>query len=281
MGYNEDSFADHVAEWLERGWLPCGSRLIEFGSQEFYSEPTATRAAVRDFLIRQSVSEADADAAIGPHGPFRVAGVYRALGIEYASIDVDRMYGSTYFDLNTFCVPRKWVGYFDFVNNEGTIEHLVNPINGFQVTHDMLKVGGIARHNGPLTGMRDHGFFYATPKFYAWMCGENGYEVLKAAVRLKGPPTPFECPLFTTKPPGLALVDVAFELMYRKTRDQPFVFPADHLQHGPARAIAQTLNVNMAAYASARLHADAEVGSAQEETNSIGSVDPGPQRRHS
>src|SRR5262249_51059083 len=142
------------------------------------------------------------------------------------------------------------------VNNEGTIEHLVNPINGFQVAHEMARVGGIIRHNGPLSGMREHGFMYPTAKFYAHMSGDNAYEVLRAAVRLTGAPTPFDDPFFTIRPEGLALIDVAFELIVRKTRESPFVFPVDQLQCSASQALKSRLNSNMAEYSKRRLASD-------------------------
>jgi hypothetical protein len=81
-----------------------------------------------------------------------VDAIYAALGIEYLAIDVDGACGSTFFDLNTFAAPAAWCSAFDFVNNEGTIEHLANPINGFHVAHDIAKVGAVIRHNFPLVG---------------------------------------------------------------------------------------------------------------------------------
>jgi len=70
-------------------------------------------------------------------------------------------------------VPPDWVGAFDMANNEGTIEHLINPINGFQVAHELLKPGGVARHSMPLTGCWDHGLFHPTSSFYLAMLNQN------------------------------------------------------------------------------------------------------------
>jgi hypothetical protein len=35
------------------------------------------------------------------------------------------------------------------VNNEGTVEHFANPMNDFQVAHEIAKPGGVIRHNFP------------------------------------------------------------------------------------------------------------------------------------
>lgn len=99
--------------------------------------------------------------------------------------------------MNTFAAPAEWRGAFDFVNNEGTIEHLANPLNGFRVAHDIAKAGGVIRHNFPLVGWTQHGFANLTSKFYAHLIGDNAYEVLRAEVTLSEP-TPFNDPLFTT-----------------------------------------------------------------------------------
>jgi SAM-dependent methyltransferase len=111
---------------------------------------------------------------------FSIANTYRALGVDYTSIDVDGQHGSTFFDLNTFALPPDWMGAFDMANNEGTIEHLINPINGFQVTHELLKPGGVARHSIPLSGHSEHGLLYPTRKFYDLLLRENGYEAIES-----------------------------------------------------------------------------------------------------
>jgi hypothetical protein len=257
MGYSEGYFEGPVANWLENGWLPKDGSIIELGAQEFYSDPVVTRSKVRQFLLAQDKTEAEVSEVMGESGLFPVANVYRSLGIAYTAIDVDRTHDSTYFDLNTFVVPPEWIGRYDFVNNEGTIEHLVNPINGFNVIHELLKVGGVARHSMPLSGWREHGFVYPTTKFYAQLIGANGYEVLQAYVEASERPTPFECPLFKTKSSDFALTDVWLHLVYRKTSDHAFAFPSDHLIAPDAANIAQRLAQNLTAYSRARLHCDA------------------------
>lgn len=157
MGYNADYFSTRVASWLNQGWLFPGARLIDFGAQEFYCDPQAAREHTRAFLLARGKTPGEADAVVGRDGTILVAEVYRALGVDYVAIDVDEAHGSTFFDLNTFAPPSEWIGAFDMVNNEGTIEHLINPINGFQVTHELLKPGGVAHHSVPLTGCREHG----------------------------------------------------------------------------------------------------------------------------
>src|SRR5207244_4474487 len=116
--------------------------------------------------------------------PLRVADVYRAIGIEYSAIDVEDADGSRLLDLNCFTPPPEWHSAFDLVNNEGAIEHLTNPINGFQVAHELLKPGGVAVHSIPLSGHRNHGLMHPTVKFYGKLVGLNGYERLRSDISI-------------------------------------------------------------------------------------------------
>lgn len=241
MGYNHTYFGHAVQAWLDAGWLGKGKRIIEFGAQEFFSDPKETREHVRAFLMKNGFDPVVADGVIGKHLP-KVQLIYEMLGIGYTAIDVDNALGSVFFDLNTFTTPPEWMGAFDFINDEGTVEHLINPINCFHVAHDMAKVGGIIRHSFPLTGWRDHGFFYPTPKFCAHMVGENGYELLEANALYTGH-TPFEDPFFKVPtdretPP---VTDMWAVMIYRKTRDQPFVIPVDHVMGPTAEASTRRL----------------------------------------
>jgi hypothetical protein len=134
-------------------------------------------AEIGVFLREQRISQ-DAIDDLLRNGP-KVASIYDAFGVNYTAIDVDSAHGSKFFDLNTSESPIYWRNTFNFVNNEGTIEHLVNPINGFLVAHETVKVGGVVRHSLPLIGWRDHGFLCPTTKFYAHLVGVNGYEPLQ------------------------------------------------------------------------------------------------------
>jgi SAM-dependent methyltransferase len=255
VGYSAEYFSRHVARWLDERWLFPGARLIEFGAQEFYCDPQAARDHTRAFLVARGKSVTEIDAAIGRSGTFPVANVYRALGIDYLAIDVDEAYGSTFFDLNTFAPPPEWIGAFDMVNNEGTIEHLINPINGFQLTHELLKPGGVARHNAPLTGCWDHGLFHPTSGFYLAMVNENRYELLEGRADFQ-PARPWDDPLFKLAEQH-DIPSLWGLIIYRKQIDEAFRPPADHLLTPRAGAIASRLAANWAAYSARRFHGDA------------------------
>jgi SAM-dependent methyltransferase len=255
VGYSAEYFPAHVARWLDAGWLFAGARLIEFGAQEFYCDPDAAREQTRAFLLARGKSDAEIADAVGRGGKFPVADVYRALGIDYCAIDVDAAHGSTFFDLNTFAPPADWVGAFDMVNNEGTIEHLINPINGFQVAHELLKPGGVARHSMPLTGCWDHGLFHPTSSFYLAMLNENRYELLDARAEVQSA-RPWANELFRIAG-GADIVDLWGSLIYRKQIDDAFRPPADHLQTIGAASIAARLAADWAAFSARRFNGDA------------------------
>jgi SAM-dependent methyltransferase len=263
MGYSVDYFGSEVNAWMEAGWLKAGSRLIEFGGQEFYCDQDEARGYAERFLRRRGVPEDRIRAAIGTNEKVSVAAIHRALDVDYSSIDIDDKYGAAFFDLNCFAPPMDWRGAFDFVNNEGTIEHLVSPINGFQVTHELLKVGGIARHSIPLTGHRDHGFIYPTVKFYACMVGQNQYELLRSDILVGQSDLDFVDSRFRTlaedgKPlakNGIRLTDAWLVLVYRKTRPLEFRVPSDHLVVDDPEALAERLSGSFSAFSRMRLTA--------------------------
>jgi hypothetical protein len=241
MGCSALYFSDRVQSWLWLGWLKSGNLFLDFGAQEFNADDADTRRELRAFLRKQQVSQYTIDAAL--QGALRVSNIFEAIGVRYTAVDVDGSHGSKFLDLNTSQPPASWRNTFDFINNEGTLEHLVNPINGFQLAHEMVKAGGVVRHNFPLIGWREHGFLYPTTKFYACLVGDNRYESLQVRAWLSGS-TLFEDAFFkdVSDENGVAakptVTDIWGELIYRKTADRPFVIPVDHVG-GPDAASAR------------------------------------------
>jgi hypothetical protein len=255
MGYTAHYFQHAVELWMELGWLKPGQRLIEFGAQEFFADPAETHQVVGRFLAQHGASK-DAIATVLGDGLPGVAAIYAALGVDYLAIDADGPPGSTLFDLNTYAAPTAWHGAFDFINNEGTIEHLANPLNGFRIAHDVAKVGAVIRHNFPLVGWTEHGFANLTNKFYAHLVGDNGYEVLRAQATVSES-TVFDCPLFKTcvsltgdnanptkRIPAPMVTNIWGELVYRKIHDRPFAMPVDCVVGPDALAVRKSLAEN-------------------------------------
>jgi len=84
-----------------------------------------------EFVRDHGVAESAVEQICSPTHALSVAEVYGALGHEYVAIDVQQARGVNFFDLNCFVAPNEWREVFDLVNNEGVIEHLINPTNGF------------------------------------------------------------------------------------------------------------------------------------------------------
>jgi SAM-dependent methyltransferase len=190
-----------------------------------------------------------------------VANIYRALGVDYVAIDVDPSYGAVFFDLNTFSPPPHWIGTFDMLNNEGTIEHPANPINGFQVAHELLKVGGVACHSMPMIGHVKHGLFNPTPKLWSDLMLANRYETLAAVIELQEDDPEFGFTGFEvhdrtgSRVSHAAMMNAWAHVAYRKTSDAQFVIPTDHLNFPLGQVVTRELRSNHERYAGFRLEA--------------------------
>jgi SAM-dependent methyltransferase len=261
MGYVADYFEATVESWLQAGWLPPGGKLIEFGAQEFHGDQAEARRRTEGFLRRHGLSDAQVRGICSSSKPLRVAEVYHAIGIDYTAIDVEETDGSRLLDLNCFAPPLEWREAFDLVNNEGAIEHLTNPINGFQVAHELLKPGGVAVHSIPLSGHRNHGLMHPTVKFYSKLVGLNGYELLRSEISIGQSEWSLEDGSFTLRdhrgrPLGarnIKQMDAWLHLAYRKTAATEFCAPWSHWQSDDSEALAVRLGENFAAYSMHRL----------------------------
>jgi SAM-dependent methyltransferase len=251
VAYSENYFSQRVRHWQAQGWLPQGGRLIDFGAQVLHGDPAVIRGEL-------------ATLGISLDRP-TVADVYRALGVDYIAIDVDGSNGSLFFDLNTQAPPADWIGAFDMVNNEGTIEHLANPMNGLHVAHDLVKVGGVVCHSAPMVGHRKHGLFNPTPKMWSNLMLANRYQQLEALIDFQEDDPSFGYTDFTVrdrtgKHTSRATASNAWvHLAYRKTRDAPFAVPTDHLLFPLGQVVSADLSSNFERWAAARPVAPAHV----------------------
>jgi SAM-dependent methyltransferase len=244
MGYRENYFSQRVRQWQAAGWLPKGGRLIDFGAQAFSGEP----ASIKNDL---------AGLGINLDQP-TVAEAYRALGIDYIAVDVDAAQGSLFFDLNIQAPPPEWIGAFDMVNDEGTIEHLANPMNALHVAHDLVKVGGVVHHSVPMLGHRKHGMFNPTPKMWSELMLANHYQPVQAFIDFQEDDVSFGYTGFTVRDSSGRPCDAArasnawVTLAYRKTRDAPFVIPTDHLLFPLGSVVAANLRRNFEQWSASR-----------------------------
>lgn len=285
MGYAATYFRSHVTDWIRQDWLPKGGALAEFGAQELDGELPQAREDVSAFLTSLGEpSEQAEDFAASLFFPCPSKRVYEKAGIEYVSLDVNGFPGTTRFDLSTERVPAELLGHFDMVNDEGTIEHLSNPVNAFHVAHDLVKAGGVMRHSIPLSGWQTHGICYPSLKFYYILVASNRYDVLYARVELlryeadfltgfnntmhclwPGHATPWQAEggsdwtkaieqrSYVESPTGpVTVADLWLHIAFRKPSDRPFVAPVDHLEKDYDGVVYRQLVENYRALAAKR-----------------------------
>jgi len=105
--------------------------------------------------------------------------VYKSLGVNHTSIDINGLHGSLPIDLDN-PVPSELLDKFDVVTNYGTIEHVNNQYQVWKNVHDMCKVGGIMIHGLPMEGTwYNHCRYYYSLKLtevLADRCGYNLYD---------------------------------------------------------------------------------------------------------
>ena len=181
---------EKIERWLDSGILPipsCGERIAELGSQELV-RGIPHDAVVR--FIRRFRPDADEEELSAPlpanyYGAVYVHEIWHRCGLDYISYDVVEAPRSRVFDLNFHDVPPEDKQSALFVTNIGTTEHVANQLNAFRTVHDLLKVGGVAIHSVPFTGMFNHSLFNYHPKFFFSLIINNRYRLRH--VEFRGP----------------------------------------------------------------------------------------------
>jgi SAM-dependent methyltransferase len=260
MGYVADYFEARVGSWIAAGWLPRSGRVADLGAQEFHGSQKEAKLNTSQFLRGLGISEARIEEVCLSSGPLSVSEVYRAMGIDYIAMDLTQASDVRFFDLNCFAPPLEWRMAFDLVNNEGTIEHLINPINGFQVAHELLKVGGVAVHSIPLTGHCDHGLMQPTMKFYERLVGVNGYDLLLSEISIGQSQPDFAVRRFALRdqrgsPLGRSvdMVDAWLHIAYRKNMPADFRAPFSHWNGDDTGELGERAAENARAFSRRRL----------------------------
>jgi len=170
MAYSGD-FIHLLARWARDGILPRpASRVVEIGSQ-MINAGTEQEAVTE--LIRAYRQDFSGDLQV----PHYANEMWRAAELDYFSYDITEAPDSRVFDLNFASVPERDFACADIVTNIGTTEHLINQYNAFKVIHDLMKVGGVAIHYLPFTGMLNHCLFSYHPKFFYSLIVNNRYRL--------------------------------------------------------------------------------------------------------
>ena len=189
MAYEID-LLERIERWLDSGIIPipsCGERIAELGSQQLVSgiPHDAVVKFIRKFRPDADEAELSAPLPVNYHGAVYVDEIWHRCGLDYISFDVVEAPRSRMFDLNFHHVPPADQQSALFVTNIGTTEHVANQLNAFQTVHDLLKVGGVAIHAVPFTGMFNHSFFNYHPKFFFSLIVNNRYRLRH--VEFRGP----------------------------------------------------------------------------------------------
>jgi len=189
MAYSRQLMSQ-IEKWLDAGAIPFPKhreRIVELGDQALNAD--MPHDAIISFIRKFRPDFDQAEIAGGlPSNTFGVVyacELWRRCGLEYLSYDVTEAPYSKVFDLNFHAVPDEDRQTATIVTNIGTTEHIANQLNAFRTVHDLLKVGGVAIHSVPFTGMLNHGLINYHPKFFVSLIVNNRYRL--RAVRLDGP----------------------------------------------------------------------------------------------
>ena len=189
MAYSQQ-FMSQIQQWLDAGVIPFpkrGDRVIELGDQALNAD--MPHDAVLSFIrkFRPDFDQAEIDGGLPPNsfGVVYACEMWRRCGLDYLSYDVTEAPYSRVFDLNFHDVPDEDRHTAMIVTNIGTTEHIANQLNAFRIVHDLLKIGGVAIHSVPFTGMLNHGLINYHPKFFVSLIVNNRYRL--RAAQLAGP----------------------------------------------------------------------------------------------
>ena len=152
--------------------LHSGQSICELGAQELGDTAGYDTSALCTIFNRQSIpltgSSLDFMSTLG--------------FVNYTSIDMSAQWGALRFDLNTVKHPHLGYKTFDVVTNLGTIEHVFNTANCFQLMHELTAVGGVMLHVGPVgsrqPGWDEHGFYLLSHNLFRDLARANKYDVL-------------------------------------------------------------------------------------------------------
>jgi hypothetical protein len=262
MGYNTN-ITENITHWVESGYLRPKSNILEFGSQIVEGKAEMLKKNLISFSdwidVEQEEFERFLDQMVLP---LPAMSIFQMFGFNYKSIDINGEYNSIFFDLNIDSVSHEYLNYFDFVNNQGTTEHVLNQLNSLKVAHDFTKPGGFMRHSVPISGWFDHGYVYPTLKFWYELAGCNNYtmaskSIIHCGFRKKMPEwyndTDEHNYLGKTSIADSLPFDISkefwysdlwFEIILKKNSKQDFVVPLDHLENDMDKEIRWKIRKN-------------------------------------
>lgn len=216
------------------GILPQGGSILELGEANWYGD-FPVESIQQD--LETFVTVPDRRAALinllndrdNPIYIFNVAKVIYGMFFapdRVVSIDLHGTEAAKPLDLNT---KIDLEAKFAVTINNGTAEHVFNIGQFFETMHNHTAEGGIMIHEAPFTGWFNHGFFNLQPTLYYDLAAANDYAMTglfccqhkPAAIRqIDTPHALLEAVKANQIPENSVLIT-----LFRKTTDQPFVFP--------------------------------------------------------
>ena len=163
----------------EHGLLEEVGAVCDFGSQEFdaresaNNKPYETFFAAHDIPVPSEFYDLETGRLYGTSGD-----LFRALGKDYRSFDIDGRWGSRVLDLNMDEIPQEDRGRYSLTMNIGTSEHVFNQHNFFLQSHNVTAEGGLMFHLVPCNNYMNHGLYCYSPTFFISMAEYNQYELL-------------------------------------------------------------------------------------------------------
>ena len=237
-----------VRELRDAGHLAAPGKVVEIGAQQLSTDLFVDKSWIgelaQSFGAIERDFEGDHDTSLVHGGLAKLSSsaplsrdMWKWLGFEYSSIDMDGSPGSIPLDLNFDSTPRSMRHSADLVTNCGTTEHVINQFNAFKCIHNLTKVGGLMMHNIPAQGYLTHGLVNYTPKFFWALSAANAYSWIMFTVSQSsveyGLPDDIANEI-TRIQPGLNVKSEEFKfrdagllIVMRKDYDIDFVSPID------------------------------------------------------
>ena len=224
-----DSVVEIGAQQLAPGFLEARKALADLFAAFGRSAPAAfgTRPETRTLFDGQEHSHR--------HLPY-AQDFWRALGFDYAAIDIDGSPHSIPLDLNYDQVPPAHVRRYGLVTNFGTTEHVANQLNCFKVIHDRTRPGGLMLHDLPAQGFMNHGLVNYNVKFFWMLARSNDYRMTFLSVmpggKVSAMPENIKAAMSAADVAeeavtGFRAEDTMIKVLFRKLHDFDYVPPLD------------------------------------------------------
>jgi hypothetical protein len=157
-----------------------GRNICTLGRQSFFGRESEINRALNEnglasIKLPNVNSEHTADDVLGQ------------LGYKITSVDVSPWEGATIqHDLN-YQIPQTFIGKFDLVMDNGTLEHIFNYPIALKNAMQMVREGGQLMLHTPVNNLCGHGFYQFSPElFYRALSPANGFQIIRMYIHGRG-----------------------------------------------------------------------------------------------